>query len=164
MPAIADLPLVGIDLETVVDDNAVEASAVVTGGVPPFSYEWSSAATPLDGVVTTDSTLSHNHSSRSGDCRDRLHLTVTDARGLRIAESVEFEVTGCDRRLLEAAVAVGSGHRKTVSSVYDAGVEYINESGGLSNSKELALGFANCMAVKGTTTNFDWGDCGAWEN
>ncbi len=49
-------------------------------------------------------------------------------------------------------------------SGYEAGTEWIGQSGGLSGSQANAQGFCNEMAAEGWSVNFNWGDGDVWES
>lgn len=162
LPAIRDprfLPTVGISAQQ--DGNALTAQSVVSGGVSPYSYQWSSST----GSLTPTNTPSVSYlvsAGKESPVLETLTLNVTDANGVTASASQTFTM---DVKVPTFAL---QGARQS-GGLYSAGTEWVGTSMGLGGSAANANGFLvrflldNLFNGGSTVPRFNWGDYNAWE-
>ncbi len=162
IPAVRDarlLPSVSISAEQ--SGSTITAQAVVSGGLAPYSYQWSSSTGSLV-PTNTPSVSYHVLAGKENPTLETLTLVVTDANGIAANASETFSVAN-------AGLRVGPGPGPQVAGTFDVGTEWVGTSMGLSGSSANANGFLarflfdNIFGGGNTFLRFNWGDYNAWE-
>ncbi len=191
LPAVQNGVQAGII--AVLRGKSVTATAIVTGGSPPYTFAWSASS----GSLKTGENSSHvsfdatpHPGAKPGP--PQVYLTVTDADGLTgtAITTAQPAPTGVGGGKYTAqsgssgssgegpsgsagsfAGENGSGNPFDDHTLYPefyifntAGTEWIGSSGGLGGSAPSAGGFVSRFQSEGIPVNFNWNDFNAWES
>jgi len=129
IPAVVDKP-VGpeVKLSATIDDLLVVASAKVSGGTAPYSYQWNSSTTPV--VLPDAAEVEYLVKPPSGDFKENqevVSVLVTDANGLTASASATLDLPTIGWLPPHG----GAGRLATplrVGGVTDVGTEWIGTS------------------------------------
>ncbi|WP_169709524.1 DUF6345 domain-containing protein [Deferrisoma camini] len=157
LPAVKGGPEISLEV-TVNGDDTVVASAVLTGGTEPFTYQWTSSSTALDPkVATAGPNITYVLLPKETIAEETVSLIVTDANGLVgfASQTVEVSVAPPPKPMFQVV--------PMTAGVVDFGVEYVGTCGGLPGSAANASGFRNALQGKGWTRRFYWPENSAWE-
>jgi Family of unknown function (DUF6345)/HYR domain len=137
-------------LEASAQGSLVKARATVTGGTPPYTYQWSSSSADLSGLPPGASSIEYEAAPRAEDSSETVKVVVTDANGIQVQASQNVEVTGGAGALLFTAAVGGVSDYGTERGVSD-----------LCAGQQSA--FNARFALDGYTRRFNWAASTAWE-
>lgn len=164
VPAILETPQVTLAVSA--DGATVMGQTTVSGGVPPYSFAWSSHTTPLDETLASSAgEISYALASREAVDVEVLSVVVTDADGLEATASASVEISG-ETTILGAAPAVaGLARPATSPGRTDVGLEWTGfcNKYNLPGAGKSARHFARLMQRDGYAVQFNWGEKLAWE-
>ncbi len=153
-PATSDAQYIpSVDLTASLDGRTVLASAAVSGGTPPYAYQWQSSSADLSGEEGSEVQYVAGASDRS--TTEIVQVTVTDANGVTATASQSLDLgavafLNIEPRFGRPIVLVGG--------VTDFGVERGVSDLGAANQ----AGFANRMDDE-AFKRFNWSGTNAWE-
>jgi hypothetical protein len=157
VPAIDDLRFVPqLTLRASTDGTWVLATALVKGGIGPYSYRWLSSSADLSGFPSDVSSLEYIPSPRGKAGSEIVTVEVTDDNGTVVeASQTLFIQPG-----LVAAPAAGDVPPPPVPGVTDFGTER-----GVSDlCAANQAGFINRYLADGIQPRFNWACGDAWED
>lgn len=174
IPAVRDPELVpSVDMDVTVEGTLVSATSLVSGGTPPYTYQWASSTTQLDPAVADEPSIEYDVTLKGKSAMETLTLVVTDANGISAQAVESFQVSGGPVGRLQGDSSASSGgvlaSPMVVGGVNDVGTEWVGQSQGLGGSAGNAGGFVNRFILDNiffggsTTIRFNWGDFNAWE-
>ena len=132
---------------------SVSATVAVEGGTAPYTYQWSSSTTVLDG---TGERIEYRRLPRDrAETAERLTVEVTDANGLTATGSVQVDGDGT----AGAELVPGGGGFGALSIA--AGIEQTIDEWQCAQAS--ANGFRSVLAQNGVGTAFDFRGANAWE-
>lgn len=143
-----------------VKGNLVTGRAIVKGGTPPYTYQWTSCSQSLNPADATGQSVEYRVGGRASSSIERLNLVATDANGLT-AQAIRTltvqQTTGGFLRFTQG--------RRTINAIgpIDVGAETVGTSMGLPGCIPDTTGFVGRMAFSGVPTEFQWYNGNAWE-
>jgi hypothetical protein len=140
VPAVVDAPSATIT-DVAVDGTTVTATGAATGGTPPYTYSWSSAATVADQPAPGRTTAYDVVPREPGDVEETLVLTVRDANGLGAVDIARLMVAG------DATPGPGSGDGDGDGG--SAAGDVTGAASGLLAPRPMSHGYSGAIEVGG---------------
>ena len=153
VPATDDPALVPqVTLNATANNNLVFAEAAVTGGTPPYTYEWMSSSTELSN--SNAPTIQYTAQPRGPTTTEAVRVIVTDANGVSVPAVQVVAIVG------GGAGGPGSGRpTPKVGGVNDYGCERAVSNMGAAQQ----TGFNNRFASGGYVRRFNFTGSSCWE-
>ena len=151
IPATDDPDLIPtVILEAGARGNLVNARAVVRGGTPPYTFQWSSSSADLSDFPADASSIEYEARPRSEEKTDTVRVIVIDANGVPVSASKTVEIEGG---------AVGPLFAAAVGGVVDYGTERAVSDMG----SGIQSGFNSRMSGGGAFRRFNFTGLSCWE-
>ena len=151
IPATDDPDLIPtVLLEAAARGNLVSAKAIVRGGTPPYTFQWSSSSADLSGFPSDASEIEYEARPRGEEKTDTVRVIVTDVNGLPVSASKTVEIEGG---------AVGPMFAAAVGGVVDYGTERAVSDMG----SGIQSGFNSRMSGGGAFRRFNFTGLSCWE-